>query len=225
MKTCKKFLHLLNILFLCVPLVANAQTFKTIDFERLLLNHPLMKNFDPATGRFRDTPSEIVPIAVLQQKISSMTTQISDLEKQKAKIVAELVLKTDQNSEEIIWQQLKDLDSKIETVKKQMQPVQKLLEQGGVPGYETVFAIATQLVNDIVGSRYEKNHLVVNKLPRFRSVPPALNNNDLRRFFDHKNIEILEKYLSQAGIIGLMFSHIDQPVLYSREGAPVHEVE
>lgn len=225
MKSCKIFLHLLSIFFFCVPFAVNAQSFKTVDFERLLMNHPLMKNFDPETGRFRDTPSEIVPVALLQQRIISLTSQIGNLEKQKVQIVTESMLKTDNTDEEDTWERIKCIDSRIEAARESMLPEQKLLEQRGVPGYETILAIASRLVNDTVGSQFAQDRVVINKLPRFRSLPPDLSNNDLRRFFDRKSSATLEKYLSQAGLVGLMFSQTDQPILYSRQGAQAHEAK
>lgn len=223
MRMCKKILPMLSIFSLCVPFVCFSQALKTVDFERLISNHPLMKQFDRETGRFKGTPSEILPLDVLQQRVGSLTSELEALEARKAKVVATSMLEASGVDEERVWDEIGSLDRQIAAVKGRLLPEQTLLEQKGVPGLETVFTIATGIVNDVVGAEFAADRLVINKLPRYPSEPPTVGVNDLRRLFYSRDRAVLEKYLTAAPVIGLMFSGSDRPVLYAREGLHADE--
>lgn len=219
MRVCKVFLHLLSIFVVLVPFSVSAVEFKQVDFERLLNNHPLMKNYDSETGRFKNTPSEIIPVTLIEQRISSLTTQINACKKKKSGLVATAMQPGEDHDENLIWDKIGKLDQEIATLQKQCGAETTLLEQKGIPGFETLFKVVTGLTIDVVDGSSAPNRLLINKLPRFPAEPPLLSGFDLRHFYYQPDSQHLEKYLQQAGLIGLLFSKTDCSIIYNRNGA------
>ena len=62
MRQRKNILQMLSFFVAVVPLLVSGETFRAVDFERLLQKHPLMRKYDPETGRFKETKSEIIPV-------------------------------------------------------------------------------------------------------------------------------------------------------------------
>ena len=217
MKNCKNFLRLLSFFVVICPISLFAIEFKTVDFERLLHAHPLMKHFDPATGRFNGTISAIIPIEIMEQRVASLAAQINTLENAKSEL-ARQALNSAGINETIVWSRIGEHDAAIASLQKQLAADRELLDQKGVPALTTLFSQATTLVRDVVSSAAASDSLLINKLPRFRSGRPMPEDNDLRRFFYFKDAPRLEKYLQESGTIGLMFSQTDRPVLFARNG-------
>ncbi|HNX74813.1 MAG TPA: hypothetical protein PLM07_07375 [Candidatus Rifleibacterium sp.] len=217
MITCKKFLRLLSFFVVFCPASLFALEFKTVDFERLLRAHPLMKHFDPDSGRFKGTISEIIPVEVMQQRVASLTAQIAARETAKSEL-ARQALNSTIVDEAAIWNSIREHDTAIASLKKQLAAEQELLDQKGVPALTTLFSQTTTLVRDVVRGAAASGSLLINKLPRFRSGLPRPGENDLRRFFFYLDAPRLEKYLQNSGTIGLMFSQTDRPVLFERNG-------
>lgn len=215
MKNCKKILQLLSIFAFFVLPVVNGAEFRQIDFERLLKGHPMMKNYDPETGRFKNTPSEIVPVETLDRQIASITSELVRLEKEKAELVLES-LETSSDSEDMkVWSEIGRLDQQMNNLRKAMEPIRSLREDGGSPGFDKVLAVAAGLFRDTVSAHSSENTIVLNKLPRFRALPPEFSGRDLRCFFITRDMAVLENYLARAGLVGLMFSQTDKTILYS----------
>ena len=74
------------------------------------------------------------------------------------------------------------------------------------------------MCNDIFTNLYNKDKIMLNKLPRYPSRKPELNGNDLHRFWYHPTSDCLELYLKQASIIGLIFPRYNQTIIYQRNG-------
>ncbi len=223
MRICKKNLHLLSIFVFLVPSLVGAVDFKQVDFERLLKQHPLMKNYDPETGRFKNTPSEIIPVSLIEQRIASISAQIRLCDKRKSDLVVSAMSSDAEIDENDIWGQIGKLDHEISTLQKRLQAEENMLEQKGVPGYETLFSVVTDLTRSVIESASAANRVLINKLPRFRSEPPSLSGFDLRHFFYRPDLQHLRKYLSQAGLIGSLFSKTDGSIIYNRNGAEQDE--
>ncbi len=217
MKNCKKILRLLSIFAFLVPSLVEGTEFKVVDFERLVKRHPLMKQFDSTTGRFKGTSSEIIPVKVLQERVASLTGQISAIEKAKSELIGNAMIDA-KADESAVWLKIGEYDREIDTLQKRLGGEQELLDQKGVPAFSTLFAIVADLVKDICAAESASGTVVLNKLPRFSARPPAFAGNDLRRFFYHPDSASLEGYLSQAGLIGLMFLQTDKPIIFKRAG-------
>lgn len=214
---CKKILHLSLFFAFSVPFFLNAQTFNTVDLERLLQNHPMMSQFEQETGRFKGTPSEIRNIETLKTDSASISRYIETLNADRKKKLQLLMTSTDESSnEESLWNYLNECDQQIEKKKLELKEVEDLIITEGVPGFETVLKIVTTIKSDIFSHINASNTIVLNRLPRTgANIPPYFSRKVLRDFYWHKDSESLEAYLKQAGRIGLMFSSIDNPVVYN----------
>ncbi len=214
---CKKILHLSLFFAFSVPLFLSAQTFNVVDLERLLQNHPKMSRFEPETGRFKGTPSEIRNMESLKAESASISRYIEDLNAGKQKKLQLLMTSTDESSnEESLWNYLNECDQQIEKKKLELKEVEELIVTEGVPGFETVLKIATEIKSDVFSQINASETVVLNRLPRNGlKLPPDFYPEGLRDFMWHNNSESLEIYLKQASLIGLMFSSIDNPVVYN----------
>ena len=75
-KFVKKML-LIALLALSAPLLG--QTFGEADLERLIMNHPMMKNYDAKTGHFRNTPHELRDVSDLKAENASISAEIESI--------------------------------------------------------------------------------------------------------------------------------------------------
>lgn len=217
MINCKKILHLSLFFAFSVPLCLGAQTFNVVDLQRLVQNHPLMKQFDPATGRFKGTPSEIRNIENLKTDSASISRQIDDLKAaRQEKLHLSMTSPQESRNEEGLWSFLNDCDRLIEQKKLELKAIEDLIVTDGIPGFETVLQIATGIASDALSQDNAPDTVVLNRLPRTRAkVPPEFPRKGLRDFYWHNDSGILEIYLKQASLAGLMFRSIDNPVVYN----------
>jgi len=216
MKKCKKILLLLNFFALLLPLSLNASAFSEVDLQRLLKNHPIMKNYQPETGRFLNTPSEIQPIEKIKVVISSLTSRIELLESEKKRKLSDH-FSTESSGEESLWQSLKGKDSEIESAAKEIKHLKELSAAGGIPGFETVLKISEEIWKDIYSELVGLRGVVVNNLPvNPPGIPPNINNNDLRRFFYSPLPESLTAYTKFSIEIGFLFRTSSKTIIYQK---------
>ena len=217
MRQRKNILQMLSFFVAAVPLLVSGETFRAVDFERLLQKHPLMRKYDPETGRFKETKSEIIPVENLQKRVASITAEIADCESEKSELVLAAMNSGEASTEALTWEKIGQIDRRLAELKARLQTEQSLLANKGVPGYDKLLEIAGRIYHETVLPETATGALLLNKLPRFAATPPLLADSDLRRFFFSRNGEVLEKYLAQAGKIALMFEKTDQPILYSAD--------
>ncbi len=217
MSICKKILHLLSIFALFFPLPLFSQKYAESDFNRLILNHPMMKNFDPSSGRFRNTPSEIISVGRLKQDIAAIQARMDSLnEDKKAKLTVIFEALKLNVSEENAWKQINDFDHSISELKEQLTKKNELLADLGVPGYETVLSVTRKIFLDTRKSIPQGDKIVLNSLPRF-PLPhkPDFGKISLRTFFLKCDAEKLKAYLQNKIFIGMLFSKVYQPILFN----------
>ncbi|HNS08601.1 MAG TPA: hypothetical protein PKN29_02815 [Candidatus Ozemobacteraceae bacterium] len=217
MRRCKNILRLLSFFVFAVPLLVTGETFRAVDFERLLQKHPLMRKYDPETGRFKETKSEIIPVEKLQERVASISAEIAASEREKSDLVLRTMNSNESAAENLAWEKIGQIDRRLSELKERLKAEQSLLEDKGVPGYDKLLEIAGQIYHETVLPEIATGCVLLNKLPRFAAAPPRPAENDLRRFFFSRKAEILESYLTQAGKIALMFEKTDRPILYSAD--------
>lgn len=219
MKICKKILHLSLFFACCVPFLAAAATFNAIDLDRLLQNHPLMKQFDPSTGRFRNTPSEPQSPAKLELKLQEISTEIDNHLNAKTERLQLMMRDSSSNtsSEEDSWAFLAERDQKIAQLKIEVAKLENLLAGNGVPGFETILEIAGHIASETLSRLTDEDCIVLNRLPRtLLSEVPQFPKQSIRHFFWTKKVEVLSKYLEHSRLIGNIFECIDRPIVYKR---------
>lgn len=225
MRFCKKFVtFLLCFFYIFTPLTTTGQSFSAIDLERLLRNHPLTKSYDHKSGRFKNTASEIIPPEKLSQQIAQLESSLSAAQAKKSEIIRSSVLNDfDAEKEEQLWDKLKTIDNTIEKQQQELAQKKQLMHTDGIPDISTVVEIIKGILRDVrIDYRKERppNSIVINRLPRFPTPPPTLENgaDGLLSFFYRGDPAKLTTYLKHAYAISLLFGASSSPILYQREG-------
>ena len=213
----KKSIMLYFIFILVSILPLSAQTFGEADLERLIMNHKIMKNYDSKTGHFKNTAYELKNVSELKAENASKAAEIKEIDlKEKEKSNAVII--QDIDDEESFWGGIYYLSQRKKQLEIEINKNNELINSNGDPGYSKLYPIIDEMCNDIFTSLYNKDKIILNKLPRYPSRKPELYNNDLHRFWYHPNPDYLELYLKQASIIGLMFPKYNQTIIYQRIG-------
>lgn len=201
--------------FLVFPLWG--QTFSEVDFERLLMNHPMMKNYDPKTGHFRNTPYALHDVKSLKNENASLKNELKALIKNE-KNNSKAIITEDIKDEEAFWSKVSDFSDKKLKIENKIDVNDELITSKGDPGYVKLFPIVDKMCNDLLIPMYDKNKVVLNKLPRYYIEKPNFGDCDFKLFWFSKNPEALKKYLQFAPVIAMIFSKSDKAILYQKSG-------
>lgn len=215
MKKCLNFFTLISFVLFTAPLFA--QTFGEVDFERLLMNHPMMKNYDSQTGHFKNTPHELRNVADLKAENASMTAEIKDIVKKESE-KSSSAINDDIDDEEGFWDSVSNLAKKQADLEYRIRKNNELIETNGDPGYQKLYPIVDDMCNDLFVPLYDKDKVVLNKLPRYFIPLPDFNGKDMHNFWFKKDPRILEGYLENASVLALIFANSDKTVLYQKPG-------
>ena len=210
---CKKNLRLLSffVFFCCLP--AQSQTFGTADLERLIKQHPMMKNYDPETGRFNNTPSQVVSPVKINSQIASAQAEIATFENLRKKQLNQALGEKGSVDEKLVWQRLTELSESIKQRKRLLLDLEELRATGGVPAISRVLPIARNIILE-VREQLPSSDIVLNKLPRFyRSFPEFVGNPLQEFFFDSKRTDDLLAYIRQVSCLSLLFPRVKEPIL------------
>lgn len=208
-----KKLLLLALCFLTLPLMG--QTFGEADLERLIMNHPMMKNYDSKTGYFKNTDYELHNVENLKADNASMANEIDFIKAKELKNSSKIFEDSDFDEEEL-WSDIASLSRlKLEYNYKIIKN-DNLIVSEGKPGTEKLYPIIDKMCNDIFIPLYNKDKVVLNKLPRYPSNKPELEGKDLHYFWYNPDEKVLRFYLQQAYCIGLIFPRSDKTILFQR---------
>jgi hypothetical protein len=220
----KKVFILLKFLYLIFfSSTLSAQTFKVVDFDRLLRNHPIAGQYDKTSGSFKDTSSEIVPVEKLHKDLTQLHQTIEQLKKQKSELVYRNMVKIyDKENEEDIWEKIRKVDDAITKAQANEQMKQELLEKGGNPGIAGFEKVVNEIYRDVHKKYSEdgsKKTIILNRLPDFVYFPKKIkhNKNDLLRFFYSRSDKVLKSYLAHSYEVGMLLSSTSNPVLYTKK--------
>jgi len=209
---CKKIFHLLTFFAFLVSSSLSAQSFSAADFERLLNKHPMMKNYDPESGRFKNTPSQVVPVESVRSQIASAQQEIAVFGRQREEILSRS-LNSEDADENQVWKELTRLNEEIFKRKRLLLDLGELEAANGVPPVSRVLAIARSMILD-VREEFSDSDVVLNTLPRFFAPPPVFIRNPLREFFfQPESAAGLVRYLRETHRIGLLFPVLAKPIL------------
>lgn len=210
----KRLFLALSALFL--PLSLFAQTFSETDFERLIMKHPMMKNYDSKTGHFRNTSHQIRSKDELEAIAASITAELEKLKDDKAQTVD--CIWGEVEDEEDFWGGIASLDARKKELQKKQYENNKLIEQDGVPGTNHLLPIINDMTNDLMIPLYNPNKVLLSKLPRY-FCKPERTENGVRAFITKGNKKVLKEYLSQASAYAGLFPNSNRAVLVKNEGS------
>ncbi|MDD3378299.1 MAG: hypothetical protein PHF08_12705, partial [Candidatus Riflebacteria bacterium] len=202
---------------------ANAADFKQIDYLKMLINHPFYNNYDPETGRFKNTKSEIIPIEQLYEKEKHIINRITELENEKAMMVKNSLIFSIDKSQNNTWEKIANIDLEISQLTSQLNDLNDVLENGGIPYESEIFKVISQITSEIK-REYSKdvssNTVILNKLPLYRKGSTAPNidnfNSGYFDFLKMNNECSLNNYIKFESTIGLLFKSSAESVIYSK---------
>ncbi|MBQ2592156.1 MAG: hypothetical protein II567_02595 [Candidatus Riflebacteria bacterium] len=206
---------LLLVAFLASSLPLFGQTFGEVDLERLIMNHPMMKNYDVKTGYFKNTPYDFKSVKDLKVENASITSEIERIEFDQSKNAFKIFEDTELD-EDILWSDIASLDKKKYLLKYKKSKNDNLIMSEGKPGTEKLYPIVDNMCNDIFVPLYNKNKVILNKLPRYLSKKPDLEGNDFHTFWFNPSEKVLCSYLQYASFIALIFPSADKTILFQK---------
>lgn len=207
----------LTIISVMVCSAVSAQCFSETDFERMVMNHPMMKNYVKENGHFKNTEYEFRNIQDIRSENASIAEEL-DFIKSKRLSQSLNILETAEGDEESFWSNISELDTRKNKLERAKMKNENLIGAGGDPGFERLVPITDGITNDLLVPLYDKNMVVVNKLPRFYAPPPDLCGRALGDFLNKPDSDFLKNYLEKAPVIALMFSKSDKTILYQQKG-------
>lgn len=216
---CKKILLLLNIfafLALLFPSQIYAQKFKEVDLERLLQSHPMMKNFDPTTRRFKGTDSEFKSVASLSAQLENNKAEVKQLNEEKKKIIKGSL--TASSAQTITWGRIGDIDMRLKTLENNKNAYVDALSLEGKTSVSSILPVIQKILSEVlVKTDQDKKLIVLNKLPRFKTPIIKYDDNGLNAFFQNYDRLALMEYSKYSFCISCLFEHTDKTILFTQE--------
>jgi len=127
-----------------------------VDTRQMLLNHPLMRQFDPATRRFLDTASAWIadPDKARKDydlKIKNLDNQNREIDVQAKKIMQERNPETRKRILDAIWKQKAEIKARLEQLRKASEATKNLGNylNGASTGVESIIPIVNNITKDI----------------------------------------------------------------------------
>lgn len=210
---CKKILQLLTFFVIFLSQTAEAQTFSSCDFARLLSRHPLMKDYQPETGRFRNTPSEIIPVEKVRAQIASAEAEIASFNHRRESLLAGTLAAGEDLDESNVWSELSQLAEEVKHRKRLLLDLRELEATNGIPPVSRVLSISRQIILE-TREQMPSSDIVLNHLPRFYLSKPDYEGNPLRSFFNApEQKELFYQYLAGINQVGQLFKSVSLPIL------------
>ena len=195
----------------------NAQTFIQSDLDRLINNHPLMKNYDRDTGYFKDTSYDQVDVNRLKEENASLTLELEGIKAKKSSLSQNLIHSDSEDDD--LWNSTSELDKKEKEIHKAIEKNDWMINSDGLPSRIELSQVIDKLTEDTLIPLYKENQIVLNKLPRFNNEAIFNNFKDLRSFYFTKEDNILKNYIAYSYIIGSMFMNTNDLILYQDENS------
>ena len=213
-----KILIILIVLFLNSSIFLFSQTLRQQDFENLINNHPLMKNYDKKTGYFRKTNYDnTADLKQIRLENASITKELENIKSRKEMFEKQLI--SEGSNEDDVWSSINNLDKKEEELLKKIEKNNEILVSLGSPDIVKLINITDRITEDSILPLFDKNRIVLNKLPRYVPEMPEINDNDLRRFFYNSDDETLKNYLKFSYAVGLLFNKSDNTIIYDTKNS------
>lgn len=214
---CKKILQMLSFFVFLLCLHADGQTFRSVDLERLIQSHPMMKNFDQKTGRFKNTNTQVRPVEEIKKEISQLNSEINDLRISRQELLCKNLANTaNPKDDQKTWETLNEMEKKSKSLKSTLESLEELLTYNGVPPLSRNLTIARKIISETKQSmKVGEDEIIINKLPRFFQDCPFFSENPLKKAFAKpgETYSLIE-YMNRANTISLLFNEVAEPILF-----------
>ncbi len=195
----------------------NAQTFIQSDLDRLINNHPFMKNYDRNSGYFKDTSYDQVDVNRLKEENASLTLELEEIKAKKSTLSQNLISSDSENDD--LWNSTSELDKREKEILKAIEKKDWMINNNGLPSRIELSQVIDKMTEDTLIPLYKENQIVLNKLPRFNNEPLFNNFKGLRDFYFTKEDNILRNYIAYSYIIGSLFMNTNDLIIYQNENS------
>lgn len=197
--------------------------FKEVDYVKMLISHPLYENYNPETGRFKDTHSEIIEIPVLEKQIRDLYEVAKKLKEEKGSFVENSMIFAMDSDENTSWDEIAKIDQELSKVEAEIERLEKLWEEGGVPDQNSITAVVNEITDDIksqINDLSGPDTIVLNKLPAYTEhlAMPTFNNRfgGYGHFLKERDKDSLKVYLEHSYGLSLYFESTADVILYQK---------
>ena len=119
-----------------------------------------------------------------------------------------------EEDEEANWNKIALINSRIEELKEKISENEKLIN---LSYSERLSDVVNRLISNVLISLYNKNKVVLNKLPRYNVKPELPSGISLRAFWETNQKNILDEYLKYSYSISMLFKNADSAIVYNNE--------
>ena len=218
----KKFILSLTV-FGCLFITSSsfALTFEEVDFEKIILNHPMMKNYDKKTGSFLNTDYEFQDVEKLKKEVDELYKKIEKLKKEEKNLSSKSFDVTDEDEEDEFWGELSNNSKIIEDSEKAIEDKTAIIANNGFPSYENLFFIINKIASESIQPLYNKDKIVFNHFPKYYTDMPKPRNlySNYRGFLNGSNDDNLIKYIEETRPFVYLFPDYNKTVLYKSDKA------
>ncbi len=193
-----------------------APPFVAVDLAARLSAHPLMKQYDIQTMRFRDTASAYRDVPAMmhrQQEIASALAEIA--EARRKQVAGALRGPTGTAADEsAFFAQTRQLRWRSEQLLREQEELREACRRGGQTPPETMVPLVARLVREALHGVRSRGEIGLNHLPS-----PALTRTPLgganlyAQYMAIHNIELLRRYLAACADLAPLFPGVDDPVV------------
>lgn len=209
-------------LFIIINSCSFSMTFEEADFENLILNHPMMNNYDDKTGHFKNTSYTLYDIENLKKEVIELGLKLEELKKNEIKLASQSVELYEDTDEENFWNSIKDDSQQIKDLENKIFEINSLIYSNGETDYIHLFNIVTKITKEVILSLYNNKKIVLNKLPKY--YPNSNKTTDLKNLFKFTNLDSLKKYINTASSYAAIFPNSDKTILFNKNDFSSKEI-
>ena len=218
----KKFILSLTV-FCCLFISASsfALTFEEVDFEKLILNHPMMKSYDRKTGSFLNTDYEFQDVEKLKKEVEELSKKIEKLKKEEKDLSSKTIEVADEEEEDEFWGEVSNNSKIIKDSEKAIEDKTAIIANNGFPSYEYLFFIINKIASESIQPLYSKDKIVFNHFPKYYTDMPKPCDlySNYRDFLNGSQDDDLIKYVEETRPFVYLFPEYNKTILYNSNKA------
>lgn len=209
-------------LFILIDSYCFSMTFEEADFEKLILDQPVMNDYDNQTGHFKNSTYKLYDVEQLKKELIELDLKLEELKKNETKLASQSVEFDEATEEENFWNTLKADSQQIKDIEDKIIEINSLIYSNGETDYSHLFTIVTKMAKDAILPLYDKKKIVFNKLPKY--YPNTDKTTKLRNKFVFNNQDSLKEYIKIAPSFASIFPDSDKTILFNNYNTKTNEI-
>ena len=210
------------VLFVFNVNTLHSVSFKEVNYIKAIKSHPLLKQYDPITGRFKNTKSEIISLDELKKDINKLNIEKKELiEKRNALANDSVLIILGEDSS--VWKDIKQYDERILKINELIKEKQNLISTDGIPHFTVVIPQIESIVKETISSltaNVDDETIVLNSFPMFYCDFKEVRFNNkysgYEAFMKTKEKKYLVNYIKENYNISFLFPLVKRSVLYKK---------